>query len=262
MRHPPNHLYTLIDDVVRRIDGLDPSAGSDVREFSRQLLEARADLFEQLAGDRLAPEARRAAELLASGMIEVIKEIPGIVEAMLGAIDRRTTEPAVRSALTGALAYLVQPRDLLPDDLPGGFGFIDDCMILRATVSEFIDFLPAGFTTIEKERRLLELLAIAIPPERLPEFQRAVESIWLIFHALLWETAEEADAIAERIMAAPLETPLPQPDRLSIPLPPGPRLSMEPGGETLDLDRALLSVTFAKGGEILIDEDGQITEWT
>jgi len=262
MRHPPHHLYTLIDDVVHRIDTLDPDAGEDVKLFARQLVEARPDLFSQLGGDHRGPDASRGAEMLAAGMIAVIKEIPGIVEGMLAAIDRRTTEPAVRCALTGALAYLVQPRDLMPDDLPGGFGFIDDCMILRATVTEFIDYLPKGFTTLERERRLLELLAIAIPPERLPEFQEAVEGIWLIFHALLWEAAEETDAIAERIMAAPLDTPLPQPDRLSIPLPPGPRLSMAPGDETLELDRALLSVSFAKGGEILIDEDGQITQWS
>ena len=31
-----------------------------------------------------------------------------------------------------SLLYLVQPQDLIPDDAPGGYGFLDDCVLLHA----------------------------------------------------------------------------------------------------------------------------------
>jgi uncharacterized membrane protein YkvA (DUF1232 family) len=254
MNGKPSDLYDLTARVVARIEALDP--GTDGAEFARQLREARPDLLEQLpAGSRDA-----ASDALARCLIGVIGEIPAIVEAMLAAVDRRSTEPAVRAALAGALAYLVHPRDLLPDDLPGGFGFVDDCMILRATVSEFIDTLPRGFTTVEKERHLLELLAICVPPARLPEFQAEVEGIWLIFHLLLWEDEEHGEELARRIIDAPLETELPRTGRESIPLPPEPRLSLAPGSERLEIDDGGFVVRFSRGA-VWIAADGRITAW-
>jgi uncharacterized membrane protein YkvA (DUF1232 family) len=247
-------LSELTAEVAARIEALSPEV--DCAEFARQLGEARPDLLEQLPEELRAP----AAEALSRCLIGVIGEIPSIVEAMLAAIDRRSTAPAVRAALAGALAYLVRPRDLLPDDLPGGFGFVDDCMILRATVSEFIDTLPRGFTSVEKERRLLELLAICVPPSRLPEFQAEVEGIWLIFHLLLWEDEDRAEDLARRIADHPLEAELPRSGRDTIPLPPEPRLSLAPGSEILEADGAGFVVRFS-GGAVWVAADGRITAW-
>jgi len=256
MPQRPDDLNTLVQQVIAAVDALDKGVGgSDVSAFAGQLRAARPDLFGQLGDAALAERASRA---MAGAMLQVIGEIPQIVEAMMSAIDRRTTDAAVRCALTGALAYLVRPRDLLPDGLPGGFGFVDDCVILRATVTEFLDFLPRGFTTAEREKRMLELLAVAIPPPRLPEFQAAVEGIWLAFHTMLWMSDDEVEFTAARIIADPIGTPLPVSDRISIPLPPGPRLSLAPGSETLALTDGVLTVRFVKGGAVRIAADGEI----
>jgi uncharacterized membrane protein YkvA (DUF1232 family) len=249
-------LNTLVQQVINAVAALDPGVdGRDATAFASQLRAARPDLFSQLGE---AGRGELASRVIAGAMLRVIGEIPLIVEAMMSAIDRRTTDPAVRCALIGALAYLVQPRDLLPDGLPGGFGFIDDCVILRATVTEFLDFLPHGFTNAERERRLLELLAVAIPPSRLPEFQAAVEGIWLAFHAMLWESEDEIESIAGRIADDPLGTPLPASDRVSIPLPPGPRLSLAPGSETVSFEGDAIAVRFAKGGVVRVSPGGEI----
>ncbi|MBW2278988.1 MAG: DUF1232 domain-containing protein [Deltaproteobacteria bacterium] len=255
------NLYQLIEEVADRIEALDPGPGADRDAFAKQLLEARQDLFAQLEGGADGEASRRASAALASCMLGLIKDIPVIAEAMLHAIDRRSAEPAVRCALAGALAYLVRLKDLLPDDLPGGFGYIDDCVILRATATEFLDFLPSGFTTADQERRVLELLAICVPPARIPEFQAAVEEIWLTFHVLLWESEEIAEELGNQLLEDPLDTPLPQPQRESIPLPPGPRLSMAPGEESLSVKSGHIAIDFAKGGTVLVDENGEITQW-
>lgn len=261
MFEPHQNLYQLIEAVANRIEALDTGPGEDRDAFAAQLLETRPDLFSQLDGGVEGEAARRASAALASCMLRLIKDIPVISEAMLHAVDRRTAEPAVRCALAGALAYLVRLKDLLPDDLPGGFGYIDDCVILRATATEFLDFLPAGFTTADRERRVLELLAICVPSDRVPEFQAAVEEIWLTFHVLLWESEEVALDLGNQLIEAPLDTPLPEPERESIPLPAGPRLSVAPGQESLSIVRGLVAIRFAKGGTVLVDESGEITQW-
>jgi uncharacterized membrane protein YkvA (DUF1232 family) len=254
----PDDLFALVKQTISGIDALDGDvAGLDVAEFSRQLRAARPDLFEPLGDRGLTETASRA---LAAAMLGVVKEIPQIAEAMMGAVDRRTTEPAVRCALIGALAYLVRPRDLLPDGLPGGYGYIDDCMILRATLTEFLDYLPRGFTTAEREKRLLELLAVCVPPARLPEFQAEVEGIWLAFHVLLWKTEDEIEDIAARLQSDPLGTPLPDAARDSIPLPPGPRLSMAPGCETIGLEDGAFFLRFQNGGIVRVERTGRVIE--
>lgn len=255
------NLYQLIEEVTDRIDALDPGPGEDRDAFARQLLAARPDLFAQLEGGAEGEPAHRASAALASCLLRLIKDIPVISEAMLHAIDRRGAEPAVRCALAGALAYLVRLKDLLPDDLPGGFGYVDDCVILRATATEFLDFLPTGFTTADRERRVLELLAVCVPPERINEFQAAVEEIWLTFHVLLWESEEVALDLGNQLIDEPLDTPLPDPERESIPLPAGPRLSMAPGEETIALADGQVALRFARGSTVLVEEDGAITQW-
>ena len=256
MPQRPDDLNSLVQKVIAAVDALDKRAdGSDVPAFAKQLRAARPDLFLPFNDDERGELASRA---VAAAMLRVIGEIPQIVDAMLNAIDRKTTDPAVRCALTGALAYVVQPRDLLPDDLPGGFGFIDDCVILRATITEFLEFLPRGFTTVEREKRLLELLAVAIPPTRLPDFQAAVEGIWLAFHVMLWKSEDEIESTSKQIAADPLGTPLPVSDRISIPLPPGPRLSLAPGSETIEFEDGGLVVRFARGGSVHIAAGGEI----
>lgn len=255
MPHRPEDLNSLVQKVIAAVDALDKSTGGrDVPAFAELLRAARPDLFPPSDDER----SELTSRAVAGAMLRVIGEIPQIVDAMLNAVDRKTTDPAVRCALTGALAYLVQPRDLLPDGLPGGFGFIDDCVILRATITEFLEFLPRGFTTVERERSLLELLAVAIPPPQLPDFQAAVEGIWLAYHVMLWKSDDEIESTSERIIADPLGTPLPVSDRASIPLPPGPRLSLAPGSETIELEDGGLVVRFAKGGSVHIAAGGEI----
>lgn len=248
----------MIVRSLEQVESLDPE-GEDAALFAEQIAEARSDLFEGGGSfTSLSEAARRNALILSRATIRLIKDIPAIAEAMLNAIDRRTTEPAVRCALAGSLSYLVRPRDLLPDDLPGGYGLVDDCMILRATVTEFLEYLPREFTSANRERRVLELLATCIPPDRLPQFQAEVEGIWLTFHALLWESEDEVDGVTSDILRDPLGTPLPAPERESIPLPPGPRLSMSPGEEIIAFESDALTISFSSGHSLELAASGEI----
>jgi uncharacterized membrane protein YkvA (DUF1232 family) len=254
-----NQLFKLVKEITRKIDSLDPLV--DAPDFAAALKQTNPGLFQELTTAKNNEMLPFAAEAIAHCEIEIIKEIPRIVDGMIGAVERRTTEPAVRCALVGSLAYLVQPRDLLPDDLPGGFGFVDDCMMLRATISEFLNFLPPGFTNVDREKRLLDFLAVCIPQERIQEFQDAIQDIWRTFHSLLWLPADEVDGITEQIMQDPLGTVFPMSVDGDVPLPDGPRLSMDPGASQLSLDGEKLKITFVEHGSMTIDLGTRRIDW-
>ena len=61
-------------------------------------------------------------EAVARSMLHRVKETPTIARTMLTAIDQDDTPLALKVGLASVLAYLVQPRDLISDDLPGGYG--------------------------------------------------------------------------------------------------------------------------------------------
>jgi hypothetical protein len=128
------------------------------------------------------------------------------------------TFPAVRTAQVGALAYLVKPRDLMPDFLPGGLGFLDDALILRTTATGFFGELHAAYTTPGAERRKLRFHALCIPEGRKPDFQRVLDEAWALFHRLLTTPASQAEATTRAIVQDPYGPLLPE--GLSEPPPP------------------------------------------
>jgi uncharacterized membrane protein YkvA (DUF1232 family) len=236
-----SRLYDLTDRVVGRIGALDPAV--EVPLFERELQKARPELIEKLGGE--------ATGRLSAALLGLVKEIPVIVAALREAVDKRSTHPAVRCAMVGALTYLVQPRDLIPDDLPGGFGFIDDSLILRATVCEYFDALPAGFTSQQRERDNFRLLALCVPPARLKEFQDQIDGVWHLFHRLLLLPLDSVDraisGFEEDPLGASLDTSAPAPDGP----PPGPDLSVACDC-SVRLREGALCLVFQDGVEIIL----------
>ncbi|MCP4602323.1 MAG: DUF1232 domain-containing protein [Proteobacteria bacterium] len=158
----------------------------------------------------------------------------------------------MRCALIGALGYLVQPHDLLPDKMPGGFGFVDDCMMLRAATSEFLNVLPSNFTTRERERQFLDILAICIPMDQTSEFQGAIEGIRLAFHIYLWQPVDEVEARIEQLIHDPLGTKLSEPESTTVPLPTIPVLTIDPKKDRIRKDGSQYMIVFGKGGRVTI----------
>ena len=58
---------------------------------------------------------------------------------MIEKVQDSSIEPALRCALVGILTYLVRSEDLIPDDSPGGYGYIDACLLLRTALVEYIN---------------------------------------------------------------------------------------------------------------------------
>jgi uncharacterized membrane protein YkvA (DUF1232 family) len=251
-------LFDLLDRIIEKIEAIDPQQAAPV--FADQLVAANPSMFHDLLGEGAEQHTRWAAEQLALAHLGLIKDIPWYVHALVEAANDPYMEPAYRCAIVGSLAYLVQPRDLIPDDLPGGFGLLDDCMLLHVTAAECLAYLPRDFTNHETERLLVNFLARAVPEDRIDEFRDAVNGVRkLIFHLGLLDPM-----LVEQTTAAMINDPLvagpaaePAEYRESQP-PPGPEYFALPAGGLGVSDEGKIYYDFEDGSVALLDGEVRI----
>ncbi len=79
------------------------------------------------------------------------RDVPQFVRDRLGKLETLTSmlkdeewglAGADRNRVGSALAYFIEPRDLIPDDVPG-FGFLDDAVMVELVVQELKHDLEA-----------------------------------------------------------------------------------------------------------------------
>jgi uncharacterized membrane protein YkvA (DUF1232 family) len=217
-------LFELLHESLQRIRDLDPRR--DAPAFAQGMLALRPELAKRWAGAELEALSRAVAGV----QLGLIRELPDVARAAEDAIYDRSTFPAARCALVGALAYLVRPRDLLPDDLPGGLGFLDDSLVLRTVTTGFFGEAHGRLEGLDQERRKLRFHALCLPAERLPEFARTLDEVWALFHRLLGVAREAAEATTKAIIEDPFGRLLPEGLQPTPPAPIGPAgwLSMPP----------------------------------
>lgn len=253
-------LFDLLDEMYQRIDALDPEQDGPV--YADQLLALNPQMLHEVMGDSDEDRVRWAAENVALAHLTLIKDIPWYVQALIEAANDPYMEPAYRCAIVGSLAYLVQPHDLIPDDLPGGFGLLDDCILLHVTAAECLEYLPRDFTTSEREQLLVNLLLRAIPDRRFPEFRAAITGVrQLIFYLGLLDPmlVEQTTAamINDPLVAGPAADPTEYRD--SQP-PPGPDYFALPKAGMGVTDDGRIHYAFGEGmvtlsgGQVYIDE--------
>jgi len=170
-------LFELLDSVVNHINSLDVKKSAPVllKELKRNSPTYWESLHKNLEKKGTKKEVIKVTEeAIAAGILSKIKEIPVIVNTIISVINDNRTSADIRCALVGSLALLVKPRDLIPDDAPGGYGFLDDTILLRATLVKYLDYLPPGVSSLEEEKKTLQLLTLGIPSNMLSTMQTAI----------------------------------------------------------------------------------------
>lgn len=205
-------LYHLVDEVCAEIDQLDVAAA--LPWLQHQILGSARDTVEIIAREHPFPEGmdelQGALILVSTATIGHIKSTARLARELARRSKERTRPAAQRCALAGILAYLVQPHDLVPDDQPGGYGFVDDAVLLRAGHIAWLDALPDPATTIEQERDVLNGLIGVAPPQVRPQLLRAVASISHTVQLLSELDAQVAEAMLLQFVGNPLYfTPMP-----------------------------------------------------
>ena len=258
-------LFKLLDQVVSRINALDlkKETPTFLNELKRACPNYGESLHKSMVKKGTKEEVIKLIEQsVALAMLKSVKDIPKIVEMMVSKINDKRTSPALCCALVGGLALLVKPRDLIPDDAPGGYGFLDDAILLRAALIEYMNVLPPDAINEEKERRYLQLLSIGIPPRVLPAMQTAITGIQLGVRILnqlppfLLEYTTQL--LIQNPMLAEIQSPPPgmQPtDTYKLPSQTQIRNML---GQTLLVEGGNVSMTFSDGGSAFLSESGDL----
>ena len=147
-------LFELLDQTNQRIIDLDftESAG----HLSENMLQVNYKYCSQLAeeikqkvqdGDiEGSPDiekidARVVSLSIAAIQLNNIKGIPDFINKVREVITEGRGSHAARAALASVVAYLVCTDDIIPDDLPGGIGYLDDGLIIFSIASGFLDLI-------------------------------------------------------------------------------------------------------------------------
>lgn len=202
-------LLDMLGEVTETIRGIPVEESSS--EFARVLLERRPEAFERLPGGSSGDEARRLASTIAVKQLDLLHELPAIVSVITDQLESGGGHPALRLMQTTALAYLVNTEDHLPDDLPAGYGFVDDSILLRATIvtSPQITGLPDELR--EREKLIIDFHGMCIPRSIAPAMERSVSESAAFVQLLAFLPQIILTDTARRIMENPLVSFKPQP---------------------------------------------------
>jgi len=208
-----SQLARLLEATCNQLSALDPQR--DGPALMEQVQAARPDLKKKIDAALTAAKPEVAAlvpRTIGAGMLSIMrKEVPELIDRLVARINDRSTEPALRCALVSVLGYVVQPRDIVPDDAPGGYGFVDDHALLVAITLQLTDATPANAPAIEELQKRLASLTSMLPMHVAPALQAAIQGTVLMFQSLRMLPPQAADSMTQMVLADPIGATAPQP---------------------------------------------------
>ena len=172
-------LFSLVNQLGSRISSLD-----DKKEAPNMLLQikkARPDIEQSIFQNAPQKPNKEVVDLImlaiAQSTLSRIKEIPTITGHMISGLQNRALDPSVRCIMASALVYLVQPYDFVPDDAPGGYGFMDDNAIIRAGMIEYLNLVPNSADAIKAQQNIIQITARLVPPQLVPTIQLTIDGM-------------------------------------------------------------------------------------
>jgi len=185
-------LLALVHKVSNIVSAIDPI--QDAPKFVDTWLEHRPEQRDLAFPDVTDVASRDTMfRMFAAGALVIVKRIPEMMEVMVDRLHSSDVDPAVQCAAATVLAYVVQPRDLIADDAPGGYGFIDDAILLHAGFLDILSMEPPHAERFRTQQEYLSFISSFAPPTVMHELQQTIqsmESMMAVFRMLPQEALE------------------------------------------------------------------------
>ena len=188
-------LYKELQKIIATIEFYDNKEGW--RSFVDELMDRNVT---SLKGLRTGSDDREKLRVMqwtkmavgAGWYGRLIKPLPVIIEIMAEVLQDRNGPAYTRAALAGALAYLVQQYDLIPDEADGGYGLVDDAIVMYYTYKLYLQHLgnraPEVKETMDKYSAELETVIKTglriFPKSRIGDLKRVLSNIAMGFYHL------------------------------------------------------------------------------
>ncbi len=169
-------LLGLVHKVSNIVSAIDPI--EDAPDFVDTWLTHRPEQRDRAFPDAVGDASRETVlQMFAAGALTIVKRIPEMMDVMVERLHSDDVDPAVQCAVATVLAYVVQPRDLIPDDAPGGYGFIDDTILLHAGFLDILSMEPPHAERFNTQREYLSYISSFAPPSVMADLQLTVQSM-------------------------------------------------------------------------------------
>lgn len=207
-------LFQFVERICTTIDDIPDQPPPELQEQIRAAAsDSVAELMESCKRAGKPRTEEQASKTLAMLALTAIKSIPRTARVMVGRINDERVDIGERCAMASILGYLVQPHDLIPDDAPGHYGYLDDATLLQAGLVEYADMhLPPG-TDRENQAQLACSLVALAPTELRPHIQLGVTSMSEVLQMVRAMGSDVTDGIMQMIVGNPLV----QPESLTAP---------------------------------------------
>ena len=169
-------LLGLVHKVSNIVSAIDPI--EDAPAFVETWLEHRPEQRNLVLADGASgPTHYTVFRMFAAGALAIVKRIPEMIDVMVERLESDDVDPAVQCAVATVLAYVVQPRDLIPDDAPGGYGFIDDTILLHAGFLDILSMEPPHAERFKTQQEYLSYISSFAPPDVMTQLQQTVRNL-------------------------------------------------------------------------------------
>jgi len=201
-------LFQMLDKLIAQINKM--NIVTEAPKFAAQLRKMRPTLENELKAQGIAKDRLEKTILaLSSAQVGVIKGIPAIATEMSQMLQTGSGEPAFRCVIAASLAYVVQPQDLMADDLPGGYGFVDDALLLHEACA--LSWEVAGdIARAEEKRKIFQFIFIFVPDGRRAEFQSAISGLAMTLNIMRSIDPSLAEMTTQMLIKNPLQPIAPQ----------------------------------------------------
>lgn len=141
-------LFKELNKIIATIEFYDNKEGwrAFVEEILKQEIPTLRSLRRYPFDKRFNQEAQWTKMAIGAGWYgRLIKPLPVVVEIMGAVVKEREGPAHARAALAGALAYLVQENDIIPDQRAGGYGLLDDALVIYYTYYKYLEDMAGRF---------------------------------------------------------------------------------------------------------------------
>jgi len=188
-------LYKELQKIVATIEFYDNKEGW--RAFVDELMKRQLTTLWKAPSFTTNPEQDKALQWTKTAVgagwySRLIKPLPVVVDIMAEVIRERQGPAHTRAALAGALAYLVQEDAIIADSVEGGYGLVDDAIVLYYTYYRYLQDLAGRVPEVEhtifnysQEMEAVIKLGLRIfPKNRLTDLKRVLSNIAMGFYHL------------------------------------------------------------------------------
>lgn len=209
-------LYKELQKIVAAIEFYDNKEGW--RAFVDELMKRQLTSLGEVPDFTTNQERNKAVQWTKTAVgagwySRLIKPLPVVVEIMAEVVQDRHGPPHTRAALASALAYLVQEDDIIPDEANGGYGLLDDALVLYYTYNRYLHDLAGRVPEIEHtvENYIQEMEAVIkmglriFPKNSIPDLKRVLSTIAMGFYHLEEVPTYLLEQVIEQIVKKPEE---------------------------------------------------------